>query len=143
VSFRRWITSSLTFLPATLWYAGITFLSHQPKLPGPGDQGVYDFMWFKSGHVFAYSLLLVFLFIGTLQVVRVWKLKVARNKLVLFSLSMLIVLAAIDELHQSFIPGRTPRLSDVFIDTLGSGAVLFVLERYNAFLPLFSRKMKK
>ncbi len=114
----------------------ITYLSHQSKLPGPGDQGVFDFLWFKSAHVLVYSILLLSIFFG------VWVFSVVKEKHwsgnILFSLSFLslILLATIDEWHQSFIPGRQARLSDIFIDALGSSAVFFLLERYNAVLPL-------
>ena len=30
--------------------------------------------------------------------------------------------AAIDEFHQSFVPGRTPAISDVLLDTTGGAA---------------------
>lgn len=143
MSSRRWIAVVSSFLPAALWYGCITFLSNQPKLPGPGDQGVFDFVWFKSGHVFAYTVLLFFLFYGTVKAVKMCKVVISRHKVFLGSWLFLIFLAGIDEIHQSFVPGRHPRISDIFIDALGSGTVLFLLERYNAFLPLSLGKLKK
>lgn len=37
------------------------------------------------------------------------------------------LLGAIDEIHQMFLPGRTPLLSDVLLDSLGACLALLVL----------------
>lgn len=37
------------------------------------------------------------------------------------------VLAVLDEWHQSFVPGRSPRVKDFFLDLLGSGGMLLFL----------------
>jgi VanZ family protein len=142
VSSRRWLASFLSFAPAIFWYGCITYLSNQPRLPGPGDNGVYDFVWFKSGHLVVYSVLALLLLYGISSVVAIWRTKMVILKQALIAWVILILLAAIDEFHQSFIPGRTSRVTDIFIDALGSGAVLFLLERYNAFLPRSLRKLK-
>lgn len=52
------------------------------------------------------------------------------------------MLAIIDELHQATVPGRHPKLTDVFIDSFASVAVLFALERYNAFHSLARKWFK-
>lgn len=136
MSARRWLVSVVTFLPATLWYFGIFLLSHQPQLPGFGDQSWRDFLWFKTGHLVFYTVLLTLLLLAIHKVVKIWQKRVLSKKIFWIALVIVAVLAVIDEWHQSFIPGRTPRITDVLIDVLGSGAVLFVLERYNAFLPV-------
>jgi VanZ family protein len=43
------------------------------------------------------------------------------------ALAGVFLYAASDEFHQSFIPGRTPLVSDVFIDTTGGAIGLFLL----------------
>jgi len=40
-----------------------------------------------------------------------------------------VVYAATDEFHQSFTPGRTSRVTDVMIDTIGAGIGLFITTR--------------
>lgn len=142
MSARRWLVSVFSFSPAFFWYGCISFLSNQPKLPGPGDKGIYDFVWFKSGHLLVYSFLALLLFYGITKVVKIWRSKLIIQKQMLFAWGILILLAAVDEFHQSFIPGRTSRLTDILIDALGSGAVLFLLERYNAFLPHSLKKIQ-
>ena len=41
-------------------------------------------------------------------------------KLVLFTILICMVLASFDEVHQYFIPGRSARVFDVFVDTCGA-----------------------
>lgn len=41
------------------------------------------------------------------------------TKKIIFSLIIGIIYAASDEFHQSFIPERTPKITDVMIDTMG------------------------
>ncbi len=40
-----------------------------------------------------------------------------------------ILYAATDEFHQSFTPGRTPRVTDVMIDAVGAGVGLIMALR--------------
>lgn len=47
-----------------------------------------------------------------------------------------IIYAASDEWHQSFVPGRAPLVTDVLIDTAGASVALF-------FTFLYSRKREK
>lgn len=140
MSFRRIALSILSFIPAGVCYGFITFLSNQPQLPGPGDDGIRDFVWFKSGHVTAYTLLLLCLFFGIRFSMMIWSKRKSIKVQSFLALSILLVLAILDEIHQSFIPGRTPRATDVMIDLFGSGTVLFILQRYNAFLPRGRKK---
>ncbi len=44
---------------------------------------------------------------------------------------VLFVAACLDEWHQTFIVGRTGRLSDVLIDMLATSGALLVISRYN------------
>ena len=48
------------------------------------------------------------------------------------AVGVVFIYAASDEIHQSFIPGRTPLASDVLIDTAGgaAGLLLFWLVRF-------------
>lgn len=51
-----------------------------------------------------------------------WKWNDAGLAIVIVFLS-----AAIDEFHQAFVPGRTPLISDIFIDTCGGAAEILTL----------------
>lgn len=48
------------------------------------------------------------------------------KNLIRYTLILCIMFAAIDEFHQMFIPGRSPRIYDVIIDSFGSFCGLYV-----------------
>lgn len=50
---------------------------------------------------------------------------------ILITIGFGMLYAILDEFHQSFSPGRTPKVTDVYIDTLGVilGALLVILIR--------------
>ena len=45
--------------------------------------------------------------------------KIKENWRMILSILLGMIYAVSDEIHQSFIPGRTPQITDVYIDTLG------------------------
>lgn len=51
-----------------------------------------------------------------------------KNKLII-TLTAGIIYASSDEIHQSFVPGRSPMITDVVIDTMGVilGILLIIL----------------
>lgn len=73
----------------------------------------------KSAHFSIYFVLgvLVYLFIGCYDV----------KKPLILAIIVSIMFAGLDEFHQLFSPGRTARLYDVLIDTLGSSVGMFVV----------------
>ena len=55
--------------------------------------------------------------------------KIKENWRMILSILLGMIYAVSDEIHQSFIPGRTPQITDVYIDTLGVviGVLLILL----------------
>ncbi len=45
--------------------------------------------------------------------------KIKENWRMILSILLGMIYAVSDEIHQSFIPGRTPQITDIYIDTLG------------------------
>jgi VanZ family protein len=64
----------------------------------------------------------------------------SKNNIIVFSLilSGLVLFAVSDEIHQSFVPGRTASFMDIGLDLLG---ILFGLWIFKIF-GVFNRKMK-
>ncbi|HTS19815.1 MAG TPA: VanZ family protein [Verrucomicrobiae bacterium] len=100
------------WLPATLWAGLILFLSMITRL-GPADETTEH----KIGHIAVYLTLA-----GTVM----WALHRGHALRLSKSLALAILItaayAASDEWHQSFVPGRHCRVSDVVLDT-SAGAV--------------------
>ncbi len=117
---RRWI-------PPLAWMGLIFALSAQPTLPSAPEPWL-DVVIKKSGHALAYGLL-AWLYLRALR-----GGGPASDRLRLLSLALAVAYGVTDEYHQSFVPGRTPRLLDVLIDGLGA-TIALALERRRAQAP--------
>ena len=103
------------FLPALGVMTMIFALSHQPADDLPSLLPHFD----KIAHFFIYGLLaaaLVGAFEPGLRQRRPW---LVVGAIVLWCLAY----GLSDEFHQSFIPGRSPSLTDIVADTLGAVVV--------------------
>ncbi len=67
----------------------------------------------KLAHFSLYTL------VGILSMSLMSTYKIKQIKRIGFSLGIGVLYAISDEFHQSFVPGRGPMVSDVFIDTFG------------------------
>jgi VanZ family protein len=97
---------------AIVWMGVIFAISAQPKSVVDLGQPV---LISKLAHVTEYAIL------G-------WLIQRARGKKCAWWQSLLIatVYAATDEFHQSFVPGRNPRVTDVMIDAAGAAIGLAI-----------------
>ena len=79
----------------------------------------------KMAHFSIYTVvgLLLMAFLSTYEIKNKWGFVITIVIGILYAMS--------DEFHQSFSPGRTPKVTDVYIDTLGIivGALLVILIR--------------
>lgn len=113
--------------PVFLWMIAIFWVSHQPKstLEAAQPSSLFhanNFIWGsslelspdtiagKSAHVVVFGAL-AFL---------IWQ----AGSSVWLTLAGTALYGLLDELHQSVIPGRTPRLADVLFDVLGALLVI-------------------
>jgi VanZ family protein len=107
------------FIGTVIYFAFLSILSH---IPGSAiDEISWDF-WDKAVHFCAYlpiGLLLALGFAGR-------GLKDRRLAILLLVTAVVLGLGAIDELHQSFVPGRYATFLDIVADVIGgfSGAVV-------------------
>ena len=84
--------------------------------PLPTSQfNVIHFLVRKAGHLTEYAILSALLFRAFRGEQRGWQLRWA-----LYAIAFAALYAATDEFHQSFVPGRTPSVWDVLIDTAGA-----------------------
>lgn len=107
----------LAWLPAVVWALVIFNLSARPRLPGPDVQGID-----KVAHFGAYAVL------G-------WLLVRAADRSGLplaVGLVLGVLYGATDEIHQMFVPGRSPDVMDWVADAAGVAAATFVYTRLRA-----------
>lgn len=110
---------ALPFLPAALYYGLIFFVSSRPlKL----DVSLPNFD--KLAHGAAYGLLGFLLAFGFFKLLR-FSLKTKLGGVILTG----VILGILDEVHQIFVPGRTPDPLDASADAVGIvlGLILFRL----------------
>jgi VanZ family protein len=96
-----------SYLPALAWAALIVLLSSRPTLPVPLEAGSD-----KIAHFGAYAVL-------GLLTARAFS---ATGYSAVAAILAVILFGATDELHQSFVPGRSADLADWIADSLGAVA---------------------
>jgi VanZ family protein len=105
----------LPWLPAVAWAAVIFALSSRPRLPAP-DIANFD----KAAHFGAYGLLGALLAFAA-----------ARSGLPpLVALVLGVLYGATDEIHQMYVPGRSPDLLDWCADAAGVITAVLLYTRW-------------
>ena len=89
------------------------------------DELILNFLFFKTLHVIEYAILFILYF------------RALKNPAAAFFLTLLY--AAIDEIHQMFVPTREGRLRDVIIDGFGGGTAWILIEKW---LPRAPKKLR-
>jgi VanZ family protein len=78
--------------------------------------GHYNHLVRKIAHFSEYAVLFL---VSTFAFRRLWS-NLSAGWIALVCLALCVAFAAGDEFHQSFVPGRTPLVSDVLLDSFGA-----------------------
>lgn len=144
----KYLRTVLLWLPAALWYRVIWGFSAQTAAVS-GDLSdrllwrlmawlspsfaagdvesqnaaveLLSFFERKAAHMFLYFVLILLLWLALLPLIR------CRRQQAGFAAALCAVLAALDEYHQTLIPGRSGQLRDVVIDLAGAAAALLLI----------------
>jgi VanZ family protein len=114
----RLIRPLLYWLPTLAWMVVIFGFSSQHSLHA-STIAWQDFTIKKSAHFSEYFVYAILLYFSLFHTTRF-----ARHQLLIFTLSISLLYAISDEYHQSYIPGRSPMVRDVAIDTAGAALAL-------------------
>lgn len=112
------------WFPVVVWMAVIFFFSGIPDL----ESGLkYDFILRKMAHITEY-------FILTFLLYRAFKGAFNINGFYIFVFPSLtaFLYTISDEMHQSFVPGRTCAIRDVLIDSVGIIGFCVVIKAFTA-----------
>lgn len=104
----------LGWVPAIAWLTLIFVLSSQPALPSPPS--VND----KEAHAFTFGVLAVLLLMGLTG----WQWRAVTRPFLLTAFLLAVAYGVSDELHQRFVPGRTPDMADVAADAVGAALAM-------------------
>ena len=101
------------------WLLGILGIEILPGMSASNVPILFGLTIRKFAHIFLYFLLggTSFLFAATLPVKTVAKVRPAVSGGIAFVISLLY--ACLDEVHQSFVPGRAAQIQDVGVDAIG------------------------
>ncbi len=113
-------TSLRLWLPPLALMAVIFYLSDQPDLSS--GLGILDLVGRKVVHAGEYALLCALWW-------RALRPAASARLALVTSLTVSIAYAVSDEIHQSFVPGRTGTPIDVSIDAVGAGLAALVIRR--------------
>ena len=92
-----------------------------------------DFVVKKLAHIAEYATLSLLLYRGFMAS------GFKSGKAGVYAIVLSIIYAISDELHQSFTPGREPRVRDIIFDTIGAGLAIYCFRK---FLPKAPKKIK-
>lgn len=109
--------------PPVIW-AGLIFLFSSLTVTPTSEFYWKDFIIKKTAHIVEYGVFATLLY-RALRGSGVEKLNAA-----LISILIAVVYGATDEFHQSFTPGREPRVRDVVFDTIGAVAGIYTCKKY-------------
>lgn len=99
------------WMPPIAWMGLIFFLSSQSSLPLP--QGFAGKITSYLAHFLVYGVLTVLYYRSLIPT------GIPRNRGI-YAIALSAVYGITDEIHQSFVPNRTPSLVDLGVDVLGS-----------------------
>ena len=101
------------------WLLGILGIEIPPGMSASNVPIVFGLTIRKLAHIFLYFLLggTSFLFVATLPVKTAAKVRPAVSGGLALVISLLC--ACLDEIHQSFVPGRAAQIQDVGVDAIG------------------------
>lgn len=114
------------WLPVFLWAAVIYSLSSMTQVKA-SEFFVWDFVYKKIAHVTEYAILYALI------------LRATKGNFKL-SLVLSIIYSVSDELHQSFVPGRTAAWFDLGFDLSGAGLSAYTIWKL---LQIQKNKLKK
>lgn len=111
------------YLPAIFWACVIFAVSHLPSYDIPSMVAAIDDVILHFLEYSVFGFLLAHAFVGP-------KNKLPWKRIIIAVVAGMIY-AATDEFHQSFVPGRTPEISDFLADTIGiiSASILYYYVR--------------
>ena len=114
------IKKIIRFVPSIIWMSVIFYFSSRQTTGIGGTNETNRFLILKSFHLIEYA------FLACLLSLAIFKKKWVVLTAYLYAIS--------DEIHQSFVPGRTSRFQDTLIDLIGILIGVFIFHK------IFSKK---
>ncbi|MFD1020135.1 VanZ family protein [Thalassobacillus hwangdonensis] len=115
----------VSFLAPYLDWIRFTYHHSEVSVAELGTAGFIEFFIRKGAHVTVFMILFLLFYLALT--------KSAFQKPILTALTLTVLYAALDEMHQGMTPNRTPYIGDVVLDTIGAligvGLILLISKR--------------
>lgn len=121
--------------PVVVWMVVIFLLSSRQRVEVSSEY-IVNFIFFKTLHVLEYAALYILSY-RAFRNTNAWRLQ---TDWALAAFLLTLSYAAIDEIHQNFVPTREGKVRDVIIDAIGGGAAWYLIAKY---LPKAPKKLQK
>lgn len=108
------------WFPVVSWAFVIFIFSAMPASP-VSEIHWQDFIFKKSAHVVEYAIFTIFLYRA------LHAGGISKKEAGIYSIILAVIYGASDEFHQSFTPGREPKVRDVFFDTTGAFLAIYCI----------------
>lgn len=122
------------WIPVFVW-AGVIFAFSTLEVKPAAQIYWQDFIVKKTAHLVEYSILFTLLYRAFTNTT-----KFSKKQAALISFFIIVAYGISDEYHQSFTPGREPKLRDVGFDAAGGLLAYLAIWRY---LPRAPERLKK
>jgi len=113
----RSYATAIRWIQVVLWVIVIYVFSSIPQTQ-VNNLFIFDFVIKKTAHLSEFAILFTLIYR-------------ASEKNITLALAAATFYAAVDEIHQGFVPGRTSALHDVFIDFSGANIAAFLTWKLN------------
>ncbi|GAB2490036.1 hypothetical protein GCM10008929_12990 [Alkalibacterium psychrotolerans] len=136
----HWLIKSIVFIAFILISVFAVYVLYTMVRPRVGALELFQMnRWVIHRQLRKFAHFIIFLFLGTFLIHALTVSNVRGWKAILIALLVSFLYAVSDELHQAFVPGRTPLVMDVLIDTAGATVGVALYSLVNGLFKLFRR----
>ncbi|TVP90564.1 VanZ family protein [Alkalibacterium sp.] len=136
----HWLVKTLLFIAFVLLSIFAVYVLYTMVRPRVGALGIFQMnRWVIHRQLRKFAHFIIFLFLGTFLINALTVSNVTGWKAIVIALFVSFIYAISDELHQHFVPGRTPLVMDVMIDTAGAAVGIILYSFVNGLFKLVRR----
>ena len=125
----------LTFWAPVFVWAAIIFTFSSLQVGKATEVYWKDFLFKKTAHIIEYGVLATLIYRALINS------GIEKKKAMIYSVLGAFMYGATDEFHQSFTPGREPRVRDVVIDSIGATLFIYGILGNLKKMPLFLQNL--
>lgn len=136
----HWVVKTLVFITFVLLSLFAVYVLYTMVRPRVGALGLFQMnRWVIHRQLRKFAHFIIFLFLGTFLINALTVSNVTGWKAIFIALIVSFLYAVSDEAHQYFVPGRTPLVMDVIIDTAGAAVGIALYSLVNGLFKLVKR----